>query len=93
MGGGLAGLDVDLKKGRIVLNGVNGWTGVLVGPSLAPTAVAGVAACHGLEALLVHRALEQVRGQGPIEPPLSDASEAVGSGARIIRLPTRRRPA
>lgn len=91
--GGLAGIDIDLKRGRIVLNGVNGWTGILVGPSIAPIGVVAVAACYGLEAVLVHPALEQVRRNGSNEPPLRDGPAAVGSGATIIRLATRKRPA
>jgi hypothetical protein len=83
---GLAGVDIDLKRDRILLNGMNGWTGMLTGSTLAPIAVAVIAMCHGLEGVLAHPALENLRQQ----PPLIEQPEAIGSGGMIIRLPTRR---
>jgi hypothetical protein len=82
---GLAGVDIDLKRERILLNALNGWTGPLSGPTLASIAVAAIAMCHGLEALLTHPTLEKLRQQ----PPLIPKPEAVGSGGMIVRLPTR----
>lgn len=43
---GLARLDIYLKHRRIVLNGTNGWTGMLSGPAVALMAAAAVAICH-----------------------------------------------
>jgi hypothetical protein len=87
---GLAGVDVDLKKReRIVLNGVNGWTGILTGPAVAPIAVAAIAMCHGYQALLVHPDLEELRRGGPkqsLPPPAAGNVDAEGV---IVRLPTR----
>jgi hypothetical protein len=87
---GLAGVDIDLKRGRVVLNAVNGWTGMLSGRTLAPIAVAAVAMCYGLEALLTHPALETLRPQGTQQPPPPQEPMAVGSGGVLVRLPTRR---
>jgi hypothetical protein len=86
---GLVGVDIDLKRDRIVLNAVNGWTGMLGGPGLAPIAVAAVAMCHGLEALRVHPALEKVRQQRLQQPFPAQEPGVVGSGGVIVRLPTR----
>jgi hypothetical protein len=86
---GLAGVDIDLESDRIVFNGVNGWTGVLTGSAVAPIAVATIAMCHGLEAILVHPALEFVRRSGPGQLPRSRELEAAGEGGVIVRLPTR----
>lgn len=82
---GLDGVDIDPKHDSILLNGINGWTGILVGPTVAPIAVAAIAMCHGLEALLTHPALEKLREQ---PHPIQD-QKAAGSGGTIIRLPTR----
>ena len=87
---GLGGVDIDLKRERIVLNALNGWTGMLSAPTLAPMAVAAIAMCHGLEALLLHPALDEAWEQGPKQPPLPQEPEAVGPGGMIVRLPTRR---
>jgi hypothetical protein len=84
---GLAGVDIDLESDRIVFNGVNGWTGMLTGPAVAPIAVAASAMCHGFEALLVHPALEQLQPKHPLLPP---EPEGVGPAGRIVSLPTRR---
>jgi hypothetical protein len=87
---GLAGADIDLKRDRIVLNAANGWTGILSGTTLAPIAVAAVAMCYGAKALLTHPALEDLRRQELQELPPFQEPEAGGSGAMIVRMPTRR---
>ena len=87
---GLAGIDIDLKWERIVLNGVNGWTGMLAGPAVYPLAVTAIAMCYGPEALLIHPALDELRQGGPTQPPLPEESEAVRSGGTVVRLPRRR---
>ena len=87
---GLAGVDIDLKRDRIVFNGVNGWTGKLTGPAVAPIAVAAVAMCHGLEALPKHPALEMLGNQGLPQPSLAKGPGAADSGGTILQLPTRR---
>ena len=69
---GLAGVDIDLARDRIVLNGVNGWTGMLTGPAVAPIAIAAVAMCHGLEALLVHPPSASCGGEIPRSCPRLD---------------------
>jgi hypothetical protein len=81
-----------LKHDRIVLNGINGWIGMLRGPAVAPIAVAGIAMCYGLEALPLHPAAASLRQHGPTGRPPSQESEAVGSVGTIVRLPTRRPP-
>jgi len=87
---GLAGVDIDLKHGRIVLNGSNGWTGMLIGPTIAPIAVTAIAMCHGLEALLVHPGLKMLGQDALQQRPLPRQPEALGEGATIISLSTRR---
>jgi hypothetical protein len=87
---GLAGVDIDIEGDHIVLNGMNAWTGMLTGPTLAPIAVAAVAMCHGLEALLTHPSLEEFRQAGLLRPPLVHEPDAVHSGGTVVRLPTRR---
>lgn len=86
---GLSGIDVDLRSDRLVLNGVNGWTGMLIGPAVSPIAVAAIAKCHGLEALLLHPNLEDLRSGGSKRPSPIREPEAVASGGIIVRLPTR----
>jgi hypothetical protein len=91
---GLDGVDIYIESDRIVFNGVNGWTGMLSGPAVVPIAVAAIAMCHGLEALLVHPALEALRQQGAPQPPPQQPSssrepETIGAGGTILRLPTR----
>lgn len=92
---GLDGVDIYIESDRIVFNGANGWTGMLSGPAVAPIAVAAIAMCHGLEALLVHPALEALRQQGAPQPPPQQSSssrepETIGAGGTILRLPRRR---
>lgn len=87
---GLAGVDIDLESDRIVFNAVNGWTGMVTGPAVTPIAVAAVATCYGLEALLIHPALQCTRRSDLRQSPLSPKAEAVGTGGSIVRLPTRR---
>jgi hypothetical protein len=87
---GVAGVDIDLKSERIVLNGVNGWTGVLSGSTVTPIAVASVAMCHGVESLLVHPALHGFWQRDPKQPPRAQDPEAIGSGGSIVSLPARR---
>jgi hypothetical protein len=86
---GLAGIDIDLKRDCIVLNGMNGWTGMLTGPAVAQIAVAAIAMCYGLEALLVHPAVEFIRRSGRSLPPGFRDQNAVGTGGLIVRFPTR----
>jgi hypothetical protein len=88
---GVAGVDINLEGDRILLNGLNGWTGMLKGPTLAPIAVAAIAMCHGPEALLLHPAVKDLWQQGTNQLPLPQLPEAVGSDGMIVRLPTRRR--
>lgn len=54
---GLGSLQVDLGGGIIRLDAVSDWRAQLRGPGVAPVAVAGVAACHGLAALADHPGL------------------------------------
>jgi hypothetical protein len=89
---GLAGLDIDLKHERVVLNALNGWTGVLTGATVTPIAVAATAACHGHQGLLFHPALEKFRQHTPAQSPVPVAAATLG-GATITQLPTRRPPA
>lgn len=58
---GIAGLQVDLDADTVRLDGNNGWRGQVIGPGVAPIAVAGVAACHGPGALASHPALACLR--------------------------------
>lgn len=90
---GLVGVDIDLESDRIVFNGVNGWTGVLTGPAVAPIAVTAVAMCHGLEALLLHPALQALGHRAPAPSSLPPEPEAVGASGTIVSLPVRRPPA
>ena len=87
---GLTGFDINLKRNRIVLNAVNGWTGVLTGPSVVSIAIVAVAACNGLEALAVHPALKRIWRQGPPQPALPHLPEGIGPGATIIPIQARR---
>lgn len=74
---GLAGLQVDLDADTVHLDGNNSWRGHIIGPGVAPIAVAAVAACHGPAALLVHPGLVRLRDSGtqaetsPIHEPLA----------------------
>jgi hypothetical protein len=86
---GLAGVDVDLKRERIVLNAVNRWTGMLTGPSVAPIAIAAIVVCHGVGALLIHPALESIRQSSQDERPPSPEAEGVGARGMIVKLPVR----
>jgi hypothetical protein len=86
---GLAGIEIDLKRDLVVLNGENGWTGVLTGPAVASIAVAATAMCQGVDALHVHPALEFIgqRDQHQRVPP-RDANALAVRGA-IVELSTR----
>ena len=57
----VAGLEVDLVGGQVRIQTANGWRCVLIGPGVAPIAVAGVAACHGVAALGEHPGLAPLR--------------------------------
>jgi hypothetical protein len=87
---GLAGVEINLKRDRVVLNGVNEWTGMLTGRAVAPVAVAAIAMCHGFEALLVHPALGELWTRGPTQPPWARQWKPVEPGGTIVRLPARR---
>lgn len=84
---GLAGFQIEPRRGCILLNGSNGWTGALVGPTVAAIAVAAVAVAYGSDAIPVHPGLERVRPPGP---PLDREPETVGPGAAIIPIHARR---
>jgi len=81
---GLAGIQLDLGADTVHLDGNNGWRGELIGPGVAPIAVAAVAACHGPEVLLVHPGLARLRGSGT-QAETSPAPEplALGPGDRM----------
>jgi hypothetical protein len=87
---GLAGVDIDLKRDRIVVNGVKGWTGKLTGPAVAPIAVTAVAKCHGLEAVWLAPALAALRLDIPDHSGLRRAPRSVNTVGEIIRFPIRR---
>ncbi|MDA8360170.1 MAG: hypothetical protein M0Z95_28600, partial [Actinomycetota bacterium] len=82
-----AGLEVDLAGGQVRVQTANGWRCVLSGPGVAPIAVAGVAACHGVAALVEHPALAPLRESVPTDPaPVQRAKPlALGSGEREPR--------
>ena len=79
----VAGLEVDLASGQVRVQTANGWRCVLSGPGVAPIAVAGVAACHGVAALLEHPALAGLRESVPTDPAPVQRAEplALGRGA------------
>ena len=90
---GLAGLDIDVKHERVVLNAINGWTGILTGAAIPPIAVAAIAACYGHQGLLFHPAVDRIRQHRAAAQSLLPVAQATDSGATIIQLPTRRPPA
>jgi len=57
----VVGLEVDLFAGVVRVQTANGWRCGLTGPGVAPIAVAGVAACHGVAALADHPGLARLR--------------------------------
>ena len=57
----LDSLEVDLAVDRVVL-GTDAWRAQLIGPGVAPIAVAAVAACHGTAALPAHPGLTRLQG-------------------------------
>ena len=56
----LSNLEVDLDTDRLLL-GTDGWRANLMGPGVAPIAVAAVAACHGRATLPAHPGLTRLR--------------------------------
>jgi hypothetical protein len=88
---GLAGVKLDLDQDRIILNGVNGWTGMLVGPAIAPIGVAAVAMCHGCEAVFTHPSLVAVRASAVWDLTPAQGRKANPHEATIYVLPTRAR--
>ncbi len=56
----LDSLEVDLEGDRVTF-GSNGWRAQVIGPGIAPIAIAAVHACHGTAALLAHRGLARLR--------------------------------
>jgi hypothetical protein len=56
---------------------------------VASTAVAAIAMCHGLEALLLHRALQEVRRSGLGPTPRALDPKAVSSGGTTVKFPSR----
>ena len=78
-------LEVDLDGGRVVL-GTDAWRAQLIGPGVAPIAVAAVAACHGHGALLAHRSLARLR----ISPDHSELNaQAIGAPHALDAAPLR----
>ena len=67
----LTGLEVDLVDGQVRIQTANGWRCVLSGPGVAPIAVAGVAACHGVAGLVDHPALAGLRDPALSTDPAS----------------------
>jgi hypothetical protein len=59
--GSLAGLDVDLHAGHVILDYGDGRPRALSGEGVALAAVAAVAAAYGVEALATHHAIEPLR--------------------------------
>jgi hypothetical protein len=57
----LDSLEVDLDGDRLVL-GADDWSAQLIGPGVAPIAVAAVAACHSTTAFLAHCGLSGLQG-------------------------------
>jgi hypothetical protein len=88
----VAGLEVDLAGGQVRVQTANGWRCVLSGPGVAPIAVAGVAACHGVAALGEHPGLARLRdGWHRTDPVTPRRPEPLGQGEpeqpRPPRLP------
>ena len=63
--GAVVGLDIDLVRGQVILDGGDGAPRALTGPHVAPVAVAAVWALYGVEALLTHRGLGPLRDPAP----------------------------
>lgn len=57
----LTGVTVDPVAERVILDGTDGFHGELTGPAIAPIAVATIAACHGLQALVDYPSLAPLR--------------------------------
>ena len=88
----VAGLEVDLPGGQVRIQTANGWRCVLSGPGVAPIAVAGVAACHGVAALIAHPALAGLRDPALSRDPASTRRPeplALGSGEQGAARPPR----
>ncbi len=73
-------VSVDLAREYVMLDAINGFHGVLSGPTVAPIAVAAIASCHGPHALLDHPALEQLRAR----PPAGDSLPTSLPIAKVI---------
>jgi hypothetical protein len=81
----LDGLEVDLDTDRMFL-GTDGWRANLIGPGVAPIAVAAVAACHGHGVLLAHPGLARLR----ISPDHSELNaQAIGDPHALDTAPLR----
>ena len=77
----ITGLEVDLDAGMVRIQTANGWRCVLSGPGIAPIAVAGVAACHGVAALVEHPGLAGVRAPAlPTDPASTGRAEPLALG-------------
>ena len=63
--GAVVGLDIDLDRGQVILDGGDGAPRALTGPHVAPVAVAAVWALYGVQALLTHRGLGPLRDPAP----------------------------
>jgi hypothetical protein len=74
----IAGINIDLRRARMLLQTDNGWRAELSGPGVATVAVAAVAACHGLRALTTHPGLASLWVDGFPQPPLRPTPKALG---------------
>lgn len=77
----IAGIDIDLRRARILLQTNNGWRAQLSGPGVRTVAVAAVAACHGLRALTAHPGLASLWASGFPQPPSRPTPKALGPGS------------
>jgi hypothetical protein len=80
-------LEVDLDTDRMLL-GTDGWRASLIGPGVAPIAVAAVAACHGRGALLAHPGLARLR---ILRDHPGRKAKAIGAPLALDAAPTQRR--
>jgi conjugative relaxase-like TrwC/TraI family protein len=78
---GVAGLEVDVAGCQARIQTASGWRCVLSGPGVAPIAVAGVAACHGVAAPVEHPGLAGLRDPAlPTDPASTGHAEPLALG-------------